>query len=67
MMIVACYAEPLAYRIKLMGAAVMSKFKFMTDTLGYTPEEAEKEIKRIAEEKKITGDTVDTVLFSTSE
>ena len=53
--------------IKLMGAAVMSKLKFMTDTLGYTPEEAEKEIKRIAAEKKITGDTVDTVLFSTSE
>ena len=39
----------------------------MTDTLGYTQEEAEKEIKRIAAEKKITGDTVDTVLFSTSE
>lgn len=53
--------------IKLMGAEVMSKLKFMTDTLGYTPEEAEKEIKRIAAEKKITGDTVDTVLFSTSE
>ena len=53
--------------IKLVSADLMSRFKFMTETLGYTPEDAEAEIKRINEEKKISAATVDTVLFSTSE
>lgn len=53
--------------IKLISAGVMSKLKFMTDTLGYTPEDAEKEIKRIAQEKKVDSSVIDTVLFSTSE
>ena len=53
--------------IKLMSSAAMSKKKFMVDTLGYTPEEADAEIKQIAAEKKIDSAMVDTVLFSTSE
>ena len=53
--------------IKLMSAAVLSKRKFMIDTLGYTPEQADAEIEQIANESKITAGTVDTVLFSTSE
>lgn len=53
--------------IKLITASVMSKRKFMIDTLGYTPEEADKEIAQIANEQKIKAGTVDTVLFSTSE
>ena len=53
--------------LKLISAAAMSKKKFMVDTLGYTPEEADQEIQRIAAEKKIDSSTIDTVLFSTSE
>jgi A118 family predicted phage portal protein len=53
--------------IKLVGAQLMSRYKFMTETLGYTPEEAEAEIKRIAEEQRVSAATVDTVLFSASE
>ena len=53
--------------IKLVGAGLMSKYKFMVDTLGYTPEEAAEEIKRIAEEKRVDSSVLDTVLLSTSE
>ena len=53
--------------IKLVGAGLMSKYKFMVDTLGYTPEEAAEEIKRIAEEKRVDSTVLDTVLLSTSE
>jgi hypothetical protein len=34
----------------LVGAGLMSKKKFMVDTLGYTEEDADKEIAQIAEE-----------------
>jgi len=54
--------------IRLMGAAVMSKLKFMVDTLGYTPEEAEKEIKRIAEENRnVTSAIIDRLNIDTAE
>ena len=36
----------------LVGAGLMSRKKFMTDTLGYTPEEADKELAQIATESK---------------
>ena len=36
----------------LVGAGLMSKKKFMTDTLGYTEEDAENELKQIGEENK---------------
>ena len=36
----------------LVGAGLMSKKKFMINTLGYTPEEAETELAQIAEESK---------------
>ena len=36
----------------LVGAGLMSKKKFMVDTLGYTEEEAEKELEQIGEENK---------------
>lgn len=53
--------------IKLMGAAAMSKKKFMIDTLGYTPEEADAEIQQIAQEKKIDSSVLDTVIYSSVE
>ena len=53
--------------LKLISAAVMSKRRFMIDTLGYTPEDADKELQQIADESKITAGMVDTVLFSTAE
>ena len=40
----------------LVGAGLKSKKKFMVDDLGYTPEDADKEIAQISEEKK--NDTV---------
>ena len=36
----------------LVGAGLMSKRKFMIDTLGYTPEDADKELAQISEEGK---------------
>ena len=45
--------------IALVGANVMSKKKFMTDILGYTPEDADKEIKEIAKESPVNAFTVD--------
>ena len=36
----------------LVGAGLLSKKKFMIDTLGYTPETAETELKQIAEESR---------------
>ena len=48
--------------VMLVGAALMSKKKFMVDTLGYTPEEADKELAQIKAEG--TGNSVDvTRLF----
>ena len=37
--------------VMLVGAGLMSKLKFMTDTLGYTPEDAAAEIEKINQEK----------------
>lgn len=45
----------------LVGAGLMSKKKFMTDTLGYTEEQAEEEIARIKDETKTSA--VDLNLF----
>jgi A118 family predicted phage portal protein len=41
------------------GAGVLSKKKFMMDTLGYTKEEAEQELAQIAEERKTNSVVVD--------
>ena len=52
--------------IMLVGAGLLSKKKFMVDTLGYTPEEADAELKQIREEG--TGNSVDvTRLFGGME
>lgn len=52
--------------VMLVGAALMSKKKFMTGTLGYTPEEADKELAQIKAEG--TGNAVDvTKLFGGME
>lgn len=45
--------------IALTGAGLMSKKKFMTDVLGYTPEDADAELKQIGEESKVNAVTVD--------
>lgn len=41
--------------LAMVGAGVKSKKKFLTDTLGYTEEEAERELQQIADEKKINS------------
>ena len=50
--------------IALVGAQLMSKRKFMVDTLGYTPEAADAEIALIAKENQMNVRTVDN-LFGT--
>lgn len=50
--------------VTLTGAGLMSKKKFMTDTLGYTPEEADAEIQQIADENRVGLGTVDMRLFT---
>ena len=52
--------------VMLVGANLMSKKKFMVDTLGYTPEDADKELAQIAEEGKINAVDV-TRLFGGME
>ena len=50
----------------LVGAGLMSKKKFMMDTLGYTEEDAEKEIQQIADEGRMNAVEV-TRLFGGME
>ena len=52
--------------LSMIGAGVLSKYKFMVDTLGYTPEKADEELKRIADEQKINSVQV-TRLFGGME
>ena len=49
--------------VMLVGAQLMSKKKFMTDTLGYTPEEADAELSRINDENKLARDANVSALF----
>ena len=44
--------------VMLVGAGLKSKKKFLTDEMGYTPEEADQEIAQIAAEKKNDTGTV---------
>lgn len=53
--------------LKLIGAGVMSKKRFLIEIRGYTPEEAEAELEQIAQEQRITGGMVDDMMFSVSE
>lgn len=50
--------------VTLTGAGLMSKKKFMVETLGYTPEEADAEIQQIANESRVGLGTVDMRLFA---
>ena len=45
--------------IALTGAGLMSKKRFLTDVLGMTAEDAEKELTQIGEERKVNAVTVD--------
>lgn len=45
--------------VTLCGNGLLSKKKFMMDTLGYTEDEAEAEIQQIAKEGGITGQAID--------
>jgi len=47
----------------LVGAGLMSRKRFLTETLGMTPENAEKELKQIAEESKNINAVEVTRLF----
>ena len=51
--------------VMLVNSQLMSKKKFMVDTLGYTEEEADKEIAQIGNERKTTVDV--TRLFGGME
>ena len=52
--------------VALVGAGLMSKKKFMIDTLGYTPEDAEAELQQIGQESKVNAVEV-TRLFGGME
>ena len=52
--------------VALVGAGLMSKKKFMIDTLGYTPEDADAELQQIGQESKINSVEV-TRLFGGME
>jgi A118 family predicted phage portal protein len=45
--------------VSLVGAGLLSKRKFMTDMLGYTPEDADKELEQISQEQKTNSVVVD--------
>ena len=45
--------------IALVGAQLMSKKTFLTNVMGYTPENADAEIERISSESKVNAVTVD--------
>lgn len=47
--------------VSLVGAGLLSKKKFMTDMLGYTPEGADKELKQISEEQRTNSVVVDRI------
>lgn len=47
--------------VSLVGAGLLSKRKFMTDMLGYTPEDADKELKQISEEQRTNSVVVDRI------
>lgn len=45
--------------VSLVGAGLLSKRKFMTDMLGYTPEDADKELDQISQEQRTNSIVVD--------
>jgi len=47
--------------VSLVGAGLLSKKKFMTDLLGYTPEDADSELKQISEEQRTNSVVVDRI------
>lgn len=47
--------------VSLVGAGLLSKKKFMTDLLGYTPEDADSELKQISEERRTNSVVVDRI------
>ena len=47
--------------VSLVGAGLLSKKKFMTDMLGYTPEDADNELKQISEEQRTSSVVVDRI------
>lgn len=53
--------------IKLVGAGLMSKYRMLTDILGYTPEVAEAEIQRIAAESRVTSNILDVMEVDSAE
>lgn len=52
--------------VSLVGAGLLSKKKFMTDLLGYTPEDADSELKQISEEQR-TNSVIVNRLFGGME
>ena len=51
----------------LVGSGLMSRYTFLTDTLGYTPEKAKNELERIKEESRNINAVEVTRLFGSME
>ena len=47
--------------VSLVGAGLLSKKRFMTEMLGYTPEDADKELKQISEEQRTNSVIVNRI------
>ena len=53
--------------VLLMSNGVMSKKKFMTKVLGMTDEEADQELKAIADERQVNATAVDAFMMGGEE
>lgn len=53
--------------VLLVGNGLMSKKRFMVDNLGMTEDEADRELKAIADEKSVSGAALDTLMMGGAE
>ena len=53
--------------VLLVGNGLMSKKRFMVDTLGMTEDEADRELQVIADEKRVSGGALDMLMMGGTE
>lgn len=53
--------------VLLVGNGLMSKKRFMVDTLGMTEDEADRELQAIADEKRVSGGALDMLMMGGTE
>ena len=53
--------------VLLVGNGLMSKKRFMVDTLGMTEDEADQELQAIADEKRVSGGALDMLMMGGTE